>query len=635
MFWRFGFCVLLLVVALDASAQRDSLLQQITVYGSYESDYLTGSRVTKLDTLLFTEQNSRHLGEILSFQFPIYFRNYGSGMISGISMRGTAPQHVAVRWNGVNITSFSLGQSDFSLLPAVAFDEVEVHEGGGSARFGSGAFGGSILLTAKVKSPRLLSISQEFGSFGRYFASGKASVSMGKLTSSTSFYHLQAANDFPVASLGHRQQNAAYRQDGIIQGFEYSICSNKQLTANYWYHEADREIQPTAGNNASRDEQQDRSHRLSVAYEQRGTGGKSRVAAALVNDVIVYNKIRSEIFRLIASANHHFYISDLWNISGGGEWNHIVGRVPEYGPDGRTEDRFDLNASVLRRFARITVTANLRKPFISRVATPLLPYVGAEITALQKGNNVLKLVANSSYNFRAPTFNDRYWLDAGKKDLLPETSFAAEGGATWENAGRSSVGLTAFYQHVDEWIQWIPGNDGEFRPQNLKTVVAKGLEASANSRIPVGKWTLFATAAYQLTSSVTVSSHDLNATVIGKQLIYTPRHTAAATFGAKFNTWSGLFSFQYSGERFTEASNADTYRLAPFALVDFSISKSWLAAIGGRRSTDTIQRPRNRFDFSFTVKNIFDADYQLYSGRAMPGRNFNVKLSYQLNRKNS
>jgi len=40
--------------------------------------------------------------------------------------------------------SFSLGQADFSILPATAFDQVKIHEGAGSARFGSGAFGGTV-----------------------------------------------------------------------------------------------------------------------------------------------------------------------------------------------------------------------------------------------------------------------------------------------------------------------------------------------------------------------------------------------------------------------------------------------------------------------------------------------------------
>jgi vitamin B12 transporter len=103
---RLGICFLMIAAVHEVFGQRDSvLLKPVVIYGLTDSLFLTGSTVESLDARLKQQQNSQHLGEILSFQFPIYFRNYGNGMISGISMRGTSPQHVAVRWNGININS--------------------------------------------------------------------------------------------------------------------------------------------------------------------------------------------------------------------------------------------------------------------------------------------------------------------------------------------------------------------------------------------------------------------------------------------------------------------------------------------------------------------------------------------------
>ncbi|HZX72945.1 MAG TPA: Plug domain-containing protein, partial [Cyclobacteriaceae bacterium] len=93
------------------------MLKEVTIYGLPEEKYLAGSSIEKVDSSLQKTYSSNHLGEVLSYQLPIYFRNYGNGMISGISMRGTTPQHTAVLWNGININSFSLGQADFSILP--------------------------------------------------------------------------------------------------------------------------------------------------------------------------------------------------------------------------------------------------------------------------------------------------------------------------------------------------------------------------------------------------------------------------------------------------------------------------------------------------------------------------------------
>src|SRR4051812_17525410 len=116
--------VFFLLLARVGFAQVDSiLLKPVTVYGQPDEKYLSGSLVSTLDSGLTRQNSSSQISDLLSLQFPIYFRNYGSGMISGISLRGTSPQHTTVLWNGININNFSLGQVDFSILPAVAFDQ--------------------------------------------------------------------------------------------------------------------------------------------------------------------------------------------------------------------------------------------------------------------------------------------------------------------------------------------------------------------------------------------------------------------------------------------------------------------------------------------------------------------------------
>ncbi len=111
------------MLAVHGFAQRRDtiMLKPVTVYGLPEEKYLAGSSLVVLDSSLKSHERSRNLGEVLSTQLPIYFRTYGNGMLSGISMRGTSPQHTSVLWNGLNITSFSLGQADFSILPVTAF----------------------------------------------------------------------------------------------------------------------------------------------------------------------------------------------------------------------------------------------------------------------------------------------------------------------------------------------------------------------------------------------------------------------------------------------------------------------------------------------------------------------------------
>lgn len=620
MLLRSGIILLLASCAQIIYAQRETtLLKAVEVYGLPEEKYLAGSSITNIDSSLQKNYSSNHLGEALTFQFPMYFRNYGNGMLSGISMRGTSPQHTAVLWNGININSFSLGQSDFSILPMVAFDKVSVHEGGGSSRFGSGAFGGSVLLNSTTAHDRpLISLQQEAGSFERYFSSLKFSLEEGSLSSSTSAYRLQSKNDFLIRSLNERQQHASFLQQGLVQNFKYTISSNKALTLNYWFHDADREIQPTIGKYNSTDEQQDRNHRLILAYQQNGTFGASKISGGVVDDVIIFNGSRSEVLRWVSSANHQFTFAKAWHTQFSADWNHIIGKIKEYGGNIK-EERIDLAASLQRDYQKHSFSLNLRQPFISHVSAPFLPYLGASILLFEKNEWQIKLNVNASKNFRAPTLNDRYWQNAGREDIKPETSHAGEAGLSWDGK-ILSIRTKGFYQLVDQWIQWVPDSNGIYRPQNIKQVSAAGSETSVASHWKIGDVKLHTNLSYQFVKSTTRKAVDFESASVGKQLIYTPIHTGSTYTSATYKQWSLNLFAQYSSKRFTEMSNAPLYTLDAFALVDVMLARLF-------------EWKRSEFALQASVKNIFNADYQLYSGRAMPGRNFNIQLSYQLKNK--
>ncbi len=602
-----------------AQAQRDSiLLKPVVVYGIPEEKYLAGSKIEKLDSALGDVYSSSHLGEILSFQFPVYFRNYGNGMLSGISMRGTSPQHTAVLWNGININSFSLGQSDFSILPAVAFDEVKVHTGGGSARFGSGAFGGTVLLQTGSDENPLLSLRQEVGSFGRYFTSIKASFHKNAITFSSSFYRLQSKNNFIIHKTGERQKHAEFLQQGFIQSIRYNFSSTRELQLDYWFHDADREIQPTTGNQSSEDEQQDRNHRLSISYKQNNKFGLLKTGGGVVNDEIVFNGSPSNVLRWIAFVNHQYRFSNQWNIQTSIDWNHITGKIKEYGHEPK-ENRVDIGVSLQRKFERVILSANLRQPLITGMKPPLLPYIGADIILFETHAQVLQVSANASRNFRAPTLNDRYWEDVGRKDLLPEKSYAVESGLSW-TYHKTKLNAIAFYQLVDQWILWSPDSTDKYRPDNIKKVKACGYETSIELQWKSGLFSQNIKGSYQFTKSITKEASLAEAASIGKQLIYTPLHTATASIVSRVKGWSANIFIQYSSIRFTEASNSPVFILDPYLLTDFSVGKSFINA-------------RHVFSTQLVIKNIFNIEYKQYSGRAMPGRNFNLQISYHLTRK--
>lgn len=608
-----------------ASAQhRDSiLLREAVVYGIPTEKFLKGSVVQALDSSIRKNSISRHLGETLPLEFPIYFRNYGNGMLSTISLRGTAPEHTAVLWNGININSPSLGQADFSNLPAGGSYDVKVHAGGGSARFGSGAIGGTILLNSTDQSPAL-SVIQEVASFGTYYTSLQGSVNAGKWYLNTSGYWLQSKNDFEVQSTGEEQEHASYTLGGIQQQVRFQWDGAHQINLNYWYHHADRDIQPPAGrinNRDSTDEQQDENHRLSIQYKSNSRYGEFQATTGYVQDGIVYNNDPSKIHRWIATANHQFKLPGMIHAEVGASWNHIIGKLDEYEGGEAIEDRYDVMASLQKDVGkRLSLSLNIRQPYVSGYNAPFLPYLGGEYSLVDNVTHSLMLRASVSKNYRAPTLNERYWKNAGDKHLLPETSFATEAGVRWRWKDLLWDN-TYFFQDVDEWIQWVQeGSTTNFRPQNVKRVHVNGFETRLRWQKVLHEFTFIPVISYQFVSSITREATENRAHTIGKQLMYSPRHIVASYLQLRYRKYSALVSMQFNGKRYTEPSNAAEYALDPFALVNFSIGRSWVAA-------------RHEFSLLGSVRNLFNEDYRLYSGRAVPGRNYSIQVTYHINHK--
>ena len=60
-----------------------------------------------------------------------------------------AANHTLIDWNGININSPMLGQSDLSLIPVGLIDDIQIYFGGASMPINNGGIGGTINLETK------------------------------------------------------------------------------------------------------------------------------------------------------------------------------------------------------------------------------------------------------------------------------------------------------------------------------------------------------------------------------------------------------------------------------------------------------------------------------------------------------
>ena len=138
-----GWCLMIglstFLVTPNIQAQKDTttigneVLREVRIYGIPIEKYATGSKVQKLDSAMLGTSNATTLARVLQQQSPIYIKAYGNEMLATASFRGTGAGHTAVLWNGLNINSLTAGQTDFTLVPMIAIDQVSIQPGSASA----------------------------------------------------------------------------------------------------------------------------------------------------------------------------------------------------------------------------------------------------------------------------------------------------------------------------------------------------------------------------------------------------------------------------------------------------------------------------------------------------------------------
>jgi len=635
MFKHFLICLCLLNISfLSIGQTADPIeLDEVLIEGIPIEKYSAGSKITTMDSLTKSTYKGTTLTDILQQKTAIYVREYGNGMLSTLSLRGTTSSQTAVIWNGLNINSFSLGNLDLSLIPVYAVDQVEIQHGSASSLYGSDAIGGSIHLSNVRDWKKKLSIGvqQDIGSFNQFFTGGGIQYGNGKLDVSTRFYRKVADNDFQfrnITMIGQpeqRQQNAAFKYHGIMQELAYRITDQQVITFNGWFNNNFREIQPNMPGNLSSNNYEiieDRNLRMVTNYRNDSKIGFFDFKLGWIDDYQNFNDLsRIAISRIVSGVQWEKDLFPNLMVKAGSEINHISTAIESY-EDQVQENRYDWFLSFnYQPLARWKTTLNMRQTLISNYEAPLTPSLGTEFKLLDKSNKTLKIKALASKGYRIPTLNDRFWPQSGNPNLQPETSHSMETGFVFDYIGNINWCLesTAFMMQVDDMIVWIPGG-ALWSPKNVQEVLIKGLEVSTKFSSGLGQWQWDGGINYTFNASINQNgfTESSNSTT-GKQMPYTPRHNGNIYLNNNFRKWQATLEAYYVGERFESLDNKTT--IAPYLIQNFSISRPV-----------TI----NKIDCSFTIKinNLFDVEYQNLLHRAMPGRNYQASLRFHFSKFN-
>lgn len=599
-------------------------LEELKVYGIPLKEYSVGSKIYKIDSASIAQASQNTVSELISRNSPIYFKNYGQGMLSTVSFRGTSSNHTAVLWNGLNINFPTLGQTDFSLLPVFAFQQIDIQPGSASTLYGSGAIGGSIHLYHEPdwKDKFDIGIQQGISSFSNYFTGFNTEYSKGNFESLTKIYYQTQKNNFPFQQSNgetEEQQNAAIRKYGIIQEVSYKLSSNRYLSFSGWYNFTDRELQPTINNNYNEGQytvQTDNSLRLTADYHHNTSLGYFNFKLAYLRDFFNYNNSNQYTTQqYISSIGYEKKLFEKIHFTLGAKLNHTRADVEQY-ESFEYENRVDLYSAVKYQLTdRWKISLIGRQNFNEGYRTPFVPSLGSEISLLSDSTQHLTFRLLAGKSFRLPTLNERFWV-SGDPNIRPEQGNNVEGGfdysvkrSFWE--GKTSV--TYYAMWMNDWILWQPGVP-EWYPSNVKKVNFSGIEWTTDFSVPFSNGSFRAGWSYTYSRAINQTALSEYSRAVGKQLPYSPRHSGVLYSDVSWKRWSLLSGITATGKRFIGDDNVDF--LEPFSLVNIGLNRGILL------------KDKHSFLIGFKINNLLDTQFETYQNRAMPGINYEANIKY-------
>ncbi len=617
----------------DAFAQTDStrMLDEVSVKSFAPTRFMAGLKIQSIDSATIQQAKFQTLADFLSFQAPVNFRPYGNGQLTSIGLRGTSSNHTAVLWNGININSPSTGQSDFSTLPAAGFDLLAIQYGSSSCVIGSDAVGGSILLDSKPIWQKKLQVSlgQRLASFDNWQSQLSVRLSDKRISSKTVFYKGVLNNNYPYTERNYYPvERSATDSKGFIQDLFYLTKKQNQISLNIWLSDNKVEISPQSIN--TRELLQTQAVRVLNTYQIKNL----TIRGGYVQDITNYGKgdfirpSRTAIDRFLIRVAHEWQFSKL-AVHIGTEAAHVIAHVDGYDKSKISENRMDVFAWLRYQVSsKFLTTLNFRHAFIKSFDPPLAPALGLEYQIAKS----VKLTANLSRSYRIPTMNERYWSELGDPDLRPEDGFNKELGINWnqtKNDFSFSSSLNVYHNLIENWVYWNP--ELAYRVQNLQQVLAKGIEFTYKINYEYGRTSSGLTAQYALTHSSQQKAYDVfSAEVIGKQLIYIPKHnfTANLFFQTSSSGKAGLFKNHRMPFRATLQWQANSRRYYTFD------NSKWL---DGQQIFNVIIENGLRWKHIegivfLQISNVFDELYLNSKRNAMPGRNYAINLVFNINK---
>lgn len=563
----------------------------------------TTQQITTITDTVIDRSNQR-LTSLLQNETTIYFKENGLGMVSSPSFRGTTAQQTAVIWNGININSQLLGQTDFNLIQANSYNQIQIRSGGSSVLDGSSAIGGTIYLTnhltfdSSVKAQSIL----EYASFNTTNTTVKVQASTTKQSFQFALNTVDSENNYRFLD-SQLRNDGKYANQIFSTNYAYKLNSNNKISFYSQYSINDKNLSRTlfAVSNAK---YKDESNRNLLEWENSFGKLTSTTKIAYITEAFQYFENRNKTFHtgnqaqtVLAKYAATYKITSDFQLRGTAEASQTKGSGSSITSNKRNSAVLSalayhkLNDWFLYELGVRAETTNIyNSPFLYSVGIKVNPFSWYSISA------------HGSKNYRIPSFNDLYWQNSGNIHLKPEQAYQFEMGHHLYYK-KFTANLTTYYNDIHDMIRWLPNQSGFWQPINSVHVTTYGFESSVGFDVHKNKHHLVGKVSYAYTVSKDRETQN--------QLIYVPFDVINSSLSYSYKKISFDYQWRYTGKVYTLSDQTSF-------LSDYSISNA-----GIYYAFDA----KNNYTLGFRTQNIFNTVYQNVETRPTPGRNFLIHLN--------
>lgn len=641
-----------IISAQEITGRNDSISTKeilVTANRIHMSAKYSPNKIQLLNEDYIAKLNGSRLSDALSFSDAVFVKDYGlNSGLKTISLNSTQSEQTVVLLDGVKLNSSENSQFDISLIQLDDISRIEISKGGSSALYGSEAIGGVINIITKDNVNKKFSteLKTELGSYGlkKFFVRASQNLSP-SLKYKLSLANESASNKYNYyyfdgfSDITKQRQNADYNTSSLNFSLDAALNSKSSVNAFtiYNYFErglpgADLGSTPSFARRIDRDVISSASYnkiinkslniRSNISYKYSLMSYYDTSTFNLSAKLNSFYKLNSYIHSssLSFSSKKNFEINTGYEIS----YNKISSNETEEGKLFQSAlyaaGKYELNKNALY-FSPVTLYPSVRYDYYSNISQKnvVTGKLGINIQPVKNINLTLK--SSIGNNFRAPNFNELYWIELGNKDLLPERSLSFDAGlyCSFEFFGKNEIEISYFNIDTKDRIVWKPGKDNLWRPVNIDRVRSEGIDASMRSIINIlNKVNISTSVNYNYGTALKKNMDFAGDPAYDKQLIYIPQEFFKSSLGFSYLPESKLIKlisiqgyYTFTGKRYTDFSNT---RYVPFyELIDANIGIIMTLF-------------RTDISLKFAVNNLINEKYEVVAGYPMPLRDYKIQI---------